>query len=103
MPGNLKFRCVDLNIKVMRIMEFGPKWVHMARYELILKLDGALWLSLPISPPRVDSSKGPNRVNRAHWPTKEKRQILCIFGICSVHGQKWSGMAPNRARMIFSY
>ena len=26
---------------------------------------------LPISPPRVDSSKGPHRVNRAYWPTKE--------------------------------
>ena len=24
------------------IMEFDLKWVHMARYELILKLDGAL-------------------------------------------------------------
>ena len=26
---------------------------------------------IALSPPRVDSSKGPNRVNRAHWPTKE--------------------------------
>ena len=24
-------------------MEFDLKWAHMARYELILKLDGALW------------------------------------------------------------
>ena len=26
--------------------EFGLKCVHMARYELILKLDGALWLTI---------------------------------------------------------
>ena len=35
-----------LNIKFMKIMEFDLKWVHMARYELILKLDGALWLTI---------------------------------------------------------
>ena len=27
-------------------MEFCLKWVHMARYELILRLDGALWLGI---------------------------------------------------------
>ena len=35
-------------------MEFGLKWVHMARYDLILKLDGALWLTIisktPLTP-----------------------------------------------------
>ena len=31
-------------IKFMKIMEFCLKWVHMARYELILRLVGALWL-----------------------------------------------------------
>ena len=31
-------------------MEFGLKWVHMARYELILKLDGALWLPIIFKP-----------------------------------------------------
>ena len=30
----------------IKIMEFDLKWVHMARYELILKLDGALWLRI---------------------------------------------------------
>ena len=30
----------------MKIMEFDLKWVHMARYELILTLDGALWLTI---------------------------------------------------------
>ena len=27
-------------------MKFGLKWVHMARCELILGLDGALWLTI---------------------------------------------------------
>ena len=34
----------------IKIMEFDPKWVHMARYELILKLDGALWLRIILKP-----------------------------------------------------
>ena len=43
-----------LNIKCMKIMEFDLKWVHMPRYELILTLDGALWLTIisktPLTP-----------------------------------------------------
>ena len=31
-------------------MEFDLKWVHMARYELILRLDGALWLRIISKP-----------------------------------------------------
>ena len=31
-------------------MEFDPKWVHMARYELILRQDGALWLRIILKP-----------------------------------------------------
>ena len=31
-------------------MEFYLKWVHMARYELILRLDGALWLRIIFKP-----------------------------------------------------
>ena len=34
----------------MKNMEFGLKWVHMARYELILRLDGALWLRIILKP-----------------------------------------------------
>ena len=34
----------------MKIMEFGLKWVHMARYELILRLDGALWFRIISKP-----------------------------------------------------
>ena len=42
----------------MKIMEFDLKWVHMAKYELILRLDGALWLTI-ISEPLPDPKKGP--------------------------------------------
>ena len=31
-------------------MEFGVKWVQMVRYELILRLDGALWLRIISKP-----------------------------------------------------
>ena len=31
-------------------MKFGLKWLHMARYELILRLDGALWLRIIFKP-----------------------------------------------------
>ena len=37
--------------------------------------------SVPIAPPRVESSKGPHWVNRVHWHTKENKQITisCLF------------------------
>ena len=31
-------------------MEFALKWVHMAPCELILRLDGALWLRIILKP-----------------------------------------------------
>ena len=31
-------------------MKTHPKWVHMARYELILRLEGALWLRIILKP-----------------------------------------------------
>ena len=34
----------------MKISDFDLKWVHMARYELILRLDGALWLRIISKP-----------------------------------------------------
>ena len=40
---------------LIKVMELGLKWIHMARYELILKLDGALWLTIiskPLLTPR---------------------------------------------------
>ena len=33
-----------------KIIEFDLKWVHMARYELILEQDGAIWLRIISKP-----------------------------------------------------
>ena len=51
-------RCQPFEVfKFLKIIEFGLKWVHMARYELILRLDGALWLTIisktPLTPRRA--------------------------------------------------
>ena len=35
---------------VSKNMKFGLKWVYMARYELILRLDGALWFRIILKP-----------------------------------------------------
>ena len=49
-------------------------------------------MTLPIAPPRVHSSKGPNRVNRAHWPTKENSETYYYLMIFPVHGKMaWVG------------
>ena len=45
-----------------------------------------------------NSSGGPNRVNRAHWPTKENRQNFSIFPIFPAHaknGPRWPQMGPG--------
>ena len=52
----------------MEIMEFGLKWVHMARYELILRLDGALWIRI-ISKRLVPLQRA---VKDQYLPTKER-------------------------------
>ena len=52
---------------------------------------------MPIAPPRVDSSKDPHRVNRAHWPTKENAQNFA-FSIFPVHGKNglgWPQIEPG--------
>ena len=42
-----KFRYVGFGIFMcMEMKEFDLKWVHMARYELILRQDGATWLRI---------------------------------------------------------
>ena len=43
-------------------MEFGQKWVHMARYELILKLDGAPWLRIILKP--LLTPKGATKIQK---------------------------------------
>ena len=46
-----KFRYMDFGIFICsKIKEFDLKSVHMARYELILKQDGALWLRIIFKP-----------------------------------------------------
>ena len=46
-----KFRYMDFRICVnSKIVEFDLKWVHMARYEFVFRLDGALWLKIILKP-----------------------------------------------------
>ena len=47
----------------MKNMEFGLKWVDMARYGVILRLDGALWDTI-ISRPLLTQK----------WPIKIKKK-----------------------------
>ena len=50
-PETWKFRYMNFVIFIYsEMMEFDLKWVHMARYELILRLDGALWLRIILKP-----------------------------------------------------
>ena len=60
----------------MKIMKICLKWVHMARYGLILRLDGALWhtiISGPLLTPKRamgsskirKKSKKPSRAGQA--------------------------------------
>ena len=46
-------------------MELGLKWVHMARYELILRLDGALWLTIIFRP--LLTPKRANNASFGQW------------------------------------
>ena len=47
---NLGFCDQDLRFSWPTNMKSGLKWVHMAQYELILRLDGALWLRIISKP-----------------------------------------------------
>ena len=47
-------------------MEFDLKWVHMAQYELILRLEGAIWLTIISKTP-----PGPRKAMQR--PNKSKR------------------------------
>ena len=38
-------------IKFVKIIKFCPEWVHVARYELILKQVRAIWLRIISTPP----------------------------------------------------
>ena len=63
-------------------MRMGLMRLHLKLVGSVIpiRVKGSRWIDagIPFSPPRVDSSKGPHRVNRAHWPTKENRQNINI-------------------------
>ena len=45
------------------------------------------------------AARAPNRVNRAHWPTKENKQNFGMFVIFPAHtknGPRWPQMGPGR-------
>ena len=68
----------------MKILNIGLKWVHMARYGLILKLDGALWhtiISGPLLTPRraMESSNIRKKVKKSSRAGQEvKKRSLPI-------------------------
>ena len=55
-------------------MKFGLKWFHMARYELILKLDGALWLGIILKPLLTPNSA-------IEFPKIRRKTIKNILGL----------------------
>ena len=59
-------------------MEFDLKGVHMGRYELILKLDGFLWLTI-ISNSLLTPKRAMERLNN---PDNQKSQVNFV-GRCS--------------------
>ena len=60
-------------------MEFDLKWVHVAPFELILKLDGALWL-------RIISG-----------PLLTQKWSIQMNLLCAVHPRTRSGISlPNK-------
>ena len=46
MRKKLGFFDEDRRFLGQKNMKFGPKWVHMAQYELVLRVDGAIWLGI---------------------------------------------------------
>ena len=50
-------------------MEFCVKWVHMARCEFILKLDGALWLTI------ISKVKAPLEPKKGHGRTNNTSDV----------------------------
>ena len=59
-------------------MEFDLRWVHMARYGLILKLDGALWLRIifkPLLTPPPKAVKDPKNL-------KESKNVVSLLKSC---------------------
>ena len=50
-PEIQKFRHMDFGICICsKMMEFDLKWIHMGRYGLTSKQDGAIWLRIISKP-----------------------------------------------------
>ena len=72
-----------LNIKFMKIVEIGLTWVHMARYEFILRLDGALRLRI-ISKPLLTPQRameGPKDPKKYKTSNLTFRQVNFVAGL----------------------
>ena len=65
-------------------MKICLKWVHMARYELILRLDGALWHTI-ISGPLL-TKKCPIQIQKCPQHPKSQKNALCWPLLLSTRG-----------------
>ena len=61
---------MDLHVLFNKNLKNGLKWVHLARYELILKLDGALRLTIILRP--LLTPKGYKKPKITKKPSPEK-------------------------------
>ena len=89
----LKIRFFDRDLRFVwsKNMQFGLKWVHMAQYELILRLDGAIWLRIIFKPlltleramegPKIlkESKMAPRR-EAIHAPEQMRHGHMMAFG-----------------------
>ena len=66
-------------------MEFGLKWVHVARYELILRLDGALLLTIIFKPLLTPKRAITIQVESYFWMfVTEKVSMIWNVNVCLV-------------------
>ena len=71
-------------------MEFCLKWVHMARYELILRLDGALWFTIifkPLLTPKRDIRRALAQGVSDHEPLDSNNEQHPFLQVSSKTGQ----------------
>ena len=71
-------------------MEFSLKRVHMAQYELILRLDGALWLKIILKPlltqkRAMESSKILEKVKSLLELAKKKMPVFLAGPMGPIH------------------
>ena len=81
-------------------MEICLKWVHMARYELILRLDGALWLRIISKPPLTEkmTHRNPKMTPKSqnwlgsHWNNSSliRGLLICYCRVSQSNAQELS-------------